>query len=356
MRPTTKLGGLLAFALAVCWSSPALPCGGAFGQGMTIGKDQTIVVALDAGIETYIFQPRFCGQVADFGLILPVPASLSSQPALANAALYTELETVTAPRRETRKICRGSKSTGGGPTDAGAGNWSDAGVAVVEQGHVGIFDWSLLKAESAESFTAWLDANSYPHATEADAQFAHYVNQGWYFVAFKVTAASSAPSTGQTICGDFGPIQLSFPATTPVVPTRIAAVSSGASANTWRVYTVAGDQMTAAGAEYYGTTRFSGVLDADTLAKYHALATLVAAGKRLTKLDINFYPKNLAGADLMLQATAAADYRDVVYDYVYEDCSVGCSVSGGPSCGGPLLIWCFILLALGALARWRRAR
>jgi hypothetical protein len=41
------------------------------------------------GTETYVFQPRFCGSAQQFGLILPVPAKLSAQPALSKAEVFT---------------------------------------------------------------------------------------------------------------------------------------------------------------------------------------------------------------------------------------------------------------------------
>lgn len=317
-----------AAAATSLWASSALPCGGAFGPSFVISNAQTIVVAHKGGTETYVFQPHFCGKATAFGLILPVPASLSSNPALADATLYDELAAVSAPRHEAQSQCRGRGGLGGG-LDAGSfgGDAPNDGTTVVNQGKVGIFDWVLLKADSTAAFTSWLDANGYPHAASADTQFAQYVADGWYFVAFKVTASNKVPGANEKICGDFGPIALAFPTATPVVPTRIAAVSpSDPNPLAWRIYGVSDAQLAVNGAGYYAVSKFSGALDAAELAASPALAKLASVGDRLVKLDVQFSPST-AATDMTLTKTAAVDHRETVYDVTYVDCDGG-SVPG----------------------------
>jgi hypothetical protein len=45
--------------------------------GITVDPHQDIIVVWKDNVETYVFQPIFCGTATDFGLILPVPAPLS---------------------------------------------------------------------------------------------------------------------------------------------------------------------------------------------------------------------------------------------------------------------------------------
>lgn len=74
---------LLAFAACAAVllaSGTALPCGAPFGTGVAVDPHQDIIVVWKDNVETYVFQPTFCGTATDFGLILPVPASLSAQP------------------------------------------------------------------------------------------------------------------------------------------------------------------------------------------------------------------------------------------------------------------------------------
>ena len=59
---------------------------------------QDIVVVHQNGVETYVFQPRFCGSAQQFGLILPVPAKLSAQPTLSKAEVFTNLVELSKPQ------------------------------------------------------------------------------------------------------------------------------------------------------------------------------------------------------------------------------------------------------------------
>jgi len=361
---------IVAAALAASlWAPPALPCGGAFGPGFVISNAQTIVVGHKQGIETYVFQPHFCGKAAAFGLILPVPATLSSSPALADATLYDELAALSAPRHvaQTQCIDRGIGNAGLDAGSFGGGDGGD-GTTVVDKGKVGIFDWTLLKADSTAAFTSWLDTNGYPHATSADTQFSHYVAEGWYFVAFKVTASSTAPAASEKLCGDFGPIALAFPTAVPVVPTRIAAVStSDPNPLLWRIYGVSDQGLTVNAAGYYPTTRFSGALGTSELAASPALAKLAAPGDRLVKIDVQFLPSDTT-SDLSLVPGSVPDYRETVYDITYIDCDGGtqppadaggavlagggCALGGGGGSSGAVAFAAASLA--GLLARRRR--
>ncbi|HEY3446390.1 MAG TPA: DUF2330 domain-containing protein [Myxococcales bacterium] len=339
-------------ACAFCLlAAPAYPCGGGFGAGITIDSSQTILVTHRAGVESYVFRPHFCGQAAQFGLILPVPATLTANPVLADPALFAELDRISAPTHVARTECRGRI----GP-DAGAANYAhDGGVSgpeIIDYGQVGIFDWVLLKADSAASFTAWLDANGFPHDASAEPLFSHYVQKGWFFVAFKVTAGESAPPAGSLLCGDLGPIQVSFTAAVPVVPTRIAAASTSAySTLAWRIYAVAERQLGASMSEYHAKLRFSGALDSAALASAPELAKLAVAGDRLTKFEVFFSPST--EADLALASDVSNDFRETIDDVTYVDCAPpggGCS-----STGTGAMVLGASALALAPLL-WRRRR
>jgi hypothetical protein len=315
---------------------------------------QKILVVARGGAEQYVFQPSFCGEAAQFGLILPVPTTLTQEPTLASATLFADLDAIAAPKVVHRTECSGSKLAGAGVEDAGMGEGWHNGTQVIDSGQVGIFDWVLLKAGSAASFTDWLDANGFPHAASADAQFGTYVGLGWYFVAFKVTASDRAPAAGTLLCGDLGPIQLAFSTDAPVIPTRIAQVSTGGSTwLSWRVYTLGPQQWTTSGSEYSPTPHFAGAVTAAHLATYAELGALAVAGDRLTKLDVGFEAS--VSADLTLTAVAASDYRETVTEVTYEDCGV-CTVGPAGRSRALALGLGALAAALVAFAAWRRRR
>jgi hypothetical protein len=358
---------VLAGILGILWllaSVPANACGGGFGQQVTLSPSQKIVLTYRGGEETYIFQPHFCGAAADFGLILPVPSTLTQNPTLGSAALVTELEVITAPRIETVEVCAGfgcmgSKSSDGAGAPGGKTQGApNDGVAVISAGQVGQFQWQLLKADSAQSFTDWLDANRFPHPASAAAAFDHYVQAGWYFVAFSVAAGASAPPAGYRLCGDFGPIQLSFTAPQAVVPARIAAASDTTSTFTWRIFTVSEHELRpssgSSSASVAPTLRYAGALSTDDLERGPAVAGVANAGDWLTESDVRFYAGNLTQDIFLEPAAADTPYRRTEYVEKEVDCGVfGCSVV--PTSSRDRAYWA-LSVALGGIALAMGAR
>lgn len=335
---------LLSLALGasgLLYAGAALPCGGPFGQDYTI-RAQSIVVKYTGGKETYVFRPDFCGKASEFGLILPVPAQLSSQPVLTGPTLFDELDALAKPTTVYKKTCSPPGMDGGaGGTDNG-GPPGRGGVTVVDKGRVGMFDWSLLKADNVTSFTAWLDANKFTYTDGDKTIFDYYVKQSWYFVAFKVTAdASDAGALGpnQQLCGQLGPIALEFPIAQPVVPARIAAVGSDRpgyvpQASTWRVFAI-GDQVLGANTTGVSETRhFSGGLTAASLGAAPEVAKLASAGLKLAKLDVSFDARAIP-TDLVLRVSSnQADYRETETVWEYDP-SLCPAADAGPDTSTP---------------------
>ncbi len=314
-----KLLALGTLACASLWASAAFPCGAPFGAGVNVVPHQDIFVVHKAGIETYVFQPTFCGEAKDFGLILPVPSMLSTAPELGDAAAFTAADTMTKPAvvKKTECISRG------GDFDAGAGSGGSDGTTVVASGRVGFLDWTQLKADSDASFTNWLDANGYAYDAAAKTTFASYVSKGWYFLAFKIN--QGAPTTADN-CRALGPVKLSFPTAAPVVPSKMATagqtIKSGGYPNngfSWRLFAItdaAGQiDFAAPGSSYQQKLGFSGALTADDASK---LGGLAVAGDRLTKLTLWF--DGAATDDVALAKKAPADYRETQYDVTYVEC------------------------------------
>jgi hypothetical protein len=339
--------GMLASLLLV--TGEARPCGGGFGTSLTIKPAQKIVVSYHGGVETYVFNPEFCGQADTFGLILPIPGTLSANPDLAKTALYNDLISLSAPTIVTTQEC--DRGAGGSRSNSGTGGAASngpPGTVVIQRGQVGIFDWVLLQAKTVSSFTDWLTANGFPYQTTTTSTFQYYVDSGWYFIAFKVSAA--APSTGTggasgrggsgstltgvagggntTICGSFGPISLSFPIVPqPVIPARIAAVSS--SSLQWDIFSIASEQQSLHGT--YTDLRFSGAISSTDLESHPSLASLAQPGDRLTEMMLNSLPNY----DLVLEPSPSpADYRRTETRIEYINCSGGATSITTSSIGG----------------------
>jgi hypothetical protein len=377
---------IITAALLVLAPRATRACGGGFGHGLNIDPAQKILVVHKAGVETYVFRPHFCGLAAEFGLILPVPEKFAQAPLLADAKLFDELEAHSAPKIVTQTLC--APPTPGGGRDAGSRGYGDGGsnqgVNVVDRGKVGIFDWALLKADSSAAFTDWLDAAKFPYDKKAVDHFAYYVTKGWHFVAFKVTADTKAPPSGYQLCGDLGPIQLTFPSKEAIVPTRIAAAASGSYHFGWRLFTIAAKQLRVTMGPGSDQLRFSGSLEAADLAKYPELAKLAAPGDRLTKIDSEFWSSSIAEDIVLREDPAQADFRQTIIQYVHIKCDGGivltdagtpklteagatipaprddggCALAGSSSgaATGALALLGLALLGLALVARGRRIR
>jgi len=321
-----KLKLSLAFLLAALFIAPAaFPCGAPFGNGINVDPKQDIVVVHKDGVETYAFQPRFCGTASEFGLILPIPAKLSAAPTLSKASVFTQVTTLSRPEYRTETVCGHSPPSGGSTGSSGTGRANSGGTEVVSSGTVGFMDYSQLKADSTASFTDWLDKNSYPYDTLAKNAFSYYVDKGWYFLAFKISQGTVP--TGTTVCKDLGPVRFSFPSTLPAVPTRMATARNRdatgslayASQFSWNIFgiTKGTEQIGFAdGTNSRRAIKFSGLVSqSDTL----DLDGLAMAGDRLDKLTLTF-DYATSDPDIGLTPVPALDYREVITNTVYVTC------------------------------------
>ncbi len=313
---------------AICWAPSALACGGGFGQGLEVSPSQKIVIRHDAGIESYTFSPHFCGTAKDFGLILPIPSTLSENPTLGSAELVPQLDKLSAPTIEKKTTCAGGFGGAGGAS--GGFDAGQNGVNVIDAGQVGMFDYTLLQADTPAAFTDWLDANGYPYDAGASAAFDYYVSKGWYFVAFRVTASDTAPPAGSELCGDLGPLTVSFAADPIVVPTRIAAIDESSPWEFgWQVYSVGPSYVTTDSTEVSASVKYADVLTAADLAQYPEIAGVAAEGDHVTKLNIGFWGSNITQDITLTSNPQQQPFRDTVYEYTYVECDAGAAGAAG---------------------------
>jgi len=312
----------LAAGLATLLAAPSVfPCGAPFGSGINVDPKQDIIVVHKDGIETYVFQPTFCGATSNFGLILPVPSKLTALPDLSNQQAFTTVADLSKPLEATSRVCTDGRNGVGGS----AGGMADAGGAtVVVSGRVGFLEFVQLKADTEASFTDWLNANGYPYSPAASSVFSYYVQKGWYFVAFKISQGAMPDGGSSTICKALGPIKMSFPTDVPVVPSRMASAASPpttyySSSFSWRIFGITpGDKQLsfADGASYTRVLGYSGALTADNVT---ALAGLAQAGDRLSKLTLTF-SYGATDPDIGLALAPASDFRETHWSTVYVNC------------------------------------
>jgi hypothetical protein len=338
--------GLAALLLA---EGVAQACGASFGSNIKVDPHQDIIVVWKDGVETYAFQPTFCGSSSDFGLILPVSAMLSQNPTLIEQQAFATAAALSEPNKRQVVVHQGAGC--GGAFSAGGSKSMVDEPTVVASGRVGMLDWTALKAQTESSFTDWLDANGYPHSPAASNVFAYYVQKGWYFLAFRIS--QEAVQGGGVVCRSLGPVALSFPTPAPVIPSAMASADNPSTGDqvSWRIFGIThGDvQLTFANANSYDKILwYSGAIAGVDLASFAGLAT---AGDRLTRLAL-IYTKADA-QDVELKLDPAQDYRGTQDVMVYED--TACSLGPGRDSAPSALAWLCGLALLGRLF-WRRAR
>ena len=336
---------LTAGFIALLTARSALPCGAPFGNGINVNPQQDIIVVHKDGVETYVFQPTFCGTASNFGLILPVPATLTASPALSDQQAFSIVDSLSQPTYVTQTACSPyGRSAGGSPPGNGG---ADAGATVVSSGRVGFLDWVQLKADTEKSFTDWLTTNGYPFSTAASSVFTYYVQKGWYFVAFKINQRATPDGGSGTVCSALGPVKLSFASPVPVVPSRMASAGSATTSYgtefSWRIFGITpGDQQLAFsdGANSNRVLGYSGALTASSVS---SLAGLAATGDRLTKLTLTFSSAS-TDPDVGLALASAVDYRQVISNTQYVYCPDAGSpvVDAAPAsldAGAPEVLW-----------------
>ena len=344
---------LLAFAAGAAVllaGAAAFACGAAFGPSVTIDPHQDIILVWKDNVETYVFQPIFCGTSTDFGLILPVPATLSQQPSLTDQQAFTTAAALSEPTKKTVNEHNGCALGGG--SAAGVQNATED-TTVVASGQVGFLDWVELKADTESSFTDWLTANGYPYSTTSAGVFSYYVEKGWYFLAFRVSQ-EAAPDGGR-ICRALGPVALSFPTPVPVVPSRMASAgnsSAGYGSFSWRIFGITHGDVELAFSDGTSSDRvlmYSGAINAGDVPSFSGLAE---AGDRLTRLTLSFSPAS-SDPDVGLTFAAPHDYRGTEDVYVYDDSICSVSRSGRSTHSFMLPLFGLALLGLVCWRRWR---
>jgi hypothetical protein len=100
-------------------------------HGISANPQQDIIVAYKNGVETYVFQPTFCGTASNFGLILPVPSNLTASPALSDQQAFTTADTLSHRPTSPLLLVLGGTSGSSGMTGAAGGAPGSHGGATV---------------------------------------------------------------------------------------------------------------------------------------------------------------------------------------------------------------------------------
>lgn len=283
MKRPVILGALVAALLAAQVVSPASACGcgGAAPEpGTEVSVDrETALVSWSGGLEQIVMKLDMRSDADTTGLVVPTPS-----PATVTAgdpALFTALEAATAPIVTTEYDWWGPGIVMGGAAGA-----PDGGAPVVlDRVQIGPIEAVTLAASDAAGLQAWLDENGFALSDALLAELGPYVDDGWSFVALKLTADAAFD-------GELDPITFTFASDELVYPIRMSRAAT--TPQNVRLYVL--DDRRAGIASDEATTYWAGPVDDPRL---------TALGDFLTVIDLSYSdPANQINHDLTIGESA----------------------------------------------------
>src|SRR5687768_15477875 len=134
--------------------------------------------------ESFTVQPKFEGNAADFGMVIPTP----SQPKLDEMprdffhllAVFTILEPMPMNKYKNLQLFSRAFGASGVALDS-----VKKKVVILEEGVVGSLDYKIIKAENASDLYTWLEEHKYSYAGD-ESTLDHYIGKNWFFTVMKI--------------------------------------------------------------------------------------------------------------------------------------------------------------------------
>jgi hypothetical protein len=233
MRQSTTLAGLLG---ALTAAGPVLtpfavpPARAACCYFSALGADvnqpsQKAFLTWDPSeqLESFTVQPRFEGNAADFGMVIPTP----SRPRLAEMPrdFFKELAVFTILKPmplDKYKPILPPFALGAGNAVAGATDKNS--VTVIEAGVVGSLDYKIITAERADDLFAWLKENRYQYGGDQKS-LDYYIQKRWLFTVMKIDPKQMKRGPDGSYTGDVTPTRFTFASERLIYPLRITQIS-----------------------------------------------------------------------------------------------------------------------------------
>jgi len=214
--------------------SVARACGGFFCVQATVAQppvqsaERIVFVQEEDGTTEAIVQILYTGDPVDFSWIVPVEA----EPTLdvSDPAMFDELDLLTQPTYQGTPAWSGDAGGCGVFPDDGGGSASlsaeglgmdSSPVEIVSEQTIGFFATTVLTSEDPGALEAWLVDNDYEVPPGSSEIIAEYVDQGYYWVAVKLTPDADVGALEPLVIRYQGepciPVLLTAISTTPVL-------------------------------------------------------------------------------------------------------------------------------------------
>jgi hypothetical protein len=174
--------------------------------------------------ESFTVQPRFEGNAADFGMVIPTPTRprLNEMPRdfFKELAVFTILKPMPLDKYKRFPRAPASMAFGGARADEAR----KSTVRILEAGVVGSLDYKIITAERADDLFAWLKENRYRYAGD-EKTLDHYIQKRWVFTVMKIDPKQMKRAADGGYTGDVTPTRFTFSSDRLIYPLRITQIS-----------------------------------------------------------------------------------------------------------------------------------
>jgi hypothetical protein len=174
-------------------------------------------------LESFTVQPRFEGNAADFGMVIPTPSRprLNEMPRdfFKELAVFTILKPM--PLDKYKPFLPPFAAVPGSVVRRDA---EDSSVKVIEAGVVGSLDYKIITAERADDLFAWLKENQYRYAGD-EQTLDHYIQKAWFFTVMKIDPKQMKRNPDGSYSGEVTPTRFTFSSDQLIYPLRITRIS-----------------------------------------------------------------------------------------------------------------------------------
>ncbi len=235
-----RLGGIVAFALALFAASPAQAFCGFYvsGADTKLTNNATQVVLMRDGTRTVLsMQNNYQGPPENFAMVVPVPVVLDkAKVKTLDRAMFDKIDQLDAPRLVEyweQDPCNPHKHMEmmAAPgvammeaEDSGGSRSKDLGVKVEAKFSVGEYDIVILSAKDSSGLETWLLQEKYKIPNGSEPYLRPYVQRGSKFFVAKVDVKRVRFENGMAT---LSPIRFHYDSEQFGLPIRLGLVNSG---------------------------------------------------------------------------------------------------------------------------------
>jgi Uncharacterized protein conserved in bacteria (DUF2330) len=225
MRRLVPAGLALALTLAGGWKAYGACCYfSALGSDVSQPAQKAFITwDPQEEVESFTVQPKFEGNAADFGMVIPTPRrpKLVEMPRefFKELAVFTILKPMPLDKYKPYPM----RMMAGAAAPA-LQERAKSSVRVLEAGVVGSLEYKIVTAERSDDLYQWLKQNRYSYAGD-EATLGAYIAKKWVFTVMRIDPKQMKRGPSGKYLGEVTPTRFTFSTSRLVYPLRITQIS-----------------------------------------------------------------------------------------------------------------------------------